>query len=491
MTDRYEFLALDLGAESGRGTLVTLEDGKVRTDQLHRFANRPVRLGPTLHWDFPFLFAEVTEAIRACADRGHAPVGMSVDTWGVDFGLLGPDGGLLGNPVNYRDARTEGIHDYSNKTMTVDEIFALTAYEPWAIASLFQLLAMQRDGSVLLGSAATFLNMSDLVHYFLTGRKVSEMSIANTSCIMGTDCKWSREIIERFSLPAGVFRELIEPATVLGPMTGDLIARTGMGEVPVIATCGHDTSSAVAAVPAEGDKWAFISCGTWSILGSLVDEPIPTPRCLELGFANEYTIRGWYLARNISGLWLVQGLRRKWDNSSDPWDYDRMTAEAGAAKSGPLLDVAHESLTSPADMEKALLALIGAGGQDLPDGRGQLVRCVLESLALEYNRRLDALGELIGYRPERVYMVGGGIANKLLCQFAADACGAVVHAGADECTSLGNALGQAVALGILGGPDQIRQVMRDSFPTTVYEPTDQSVWADKRGCYGQIVAAAE
>lgn len=489
MADRHEFLALDLGAESGRGILVTLEGGKVSMEQLHRFANRPVRLGETLHWDFPFLFAEVLATIGECARRGAKPAGISVDTWGVDFGLLGPRGELLGNPVNYRDARTDNIHEYSNRTMTVEEIFALTAYEPWAIASLFQLLAMQRDGSPLLDAAATFLNIPDLFQYFLTGRKVSEMSIANTSCVMGTDCQWCGEIIERFGLPAGMFPEMIEPATVLGPMRPSVIDQTGLGEVPVIATCGHDTSAAVAAVPAEGKNWAFISCGTWSILGSLVSEPVPTPRCLELGFTNEYTIGGWYLARNISGLWLVQQLRRKWDSAADPWDYDRMTAEAGAAAPGPLLDVADESLKAPADMEDALLALIRAAGPNVPDGRGQLVRCVLESLALEYNRRLDALGELIGRRSQRVYMVGGGIANKLLCQFAADACGAAVHAGADQCTSLGNALGQALALGILDDREQIRQVMRDSFPTTVYEPQDQSAWADKRGRYARVVGA--
>jgi rhamnulokinase len=489
MADKHHFLALDLGAESGRGILVTLDGTTVSMDELHRFPNTPVRLAGTLHWDFPFLFSQVLEAVAACARRGVAPEGISMDTWGVDFGLLGPAGELLANPVNYRDARTENIHDYANRTMTVSEIFAATAYEPWPIASLFQLLAMQRDGSPLLGIAETFLNMPDLFHYFLTRRAVSEMSIANTTNLMGTDGAWCEQIISRFGLPRKLFGELVQPATVLGELSDEAADQTDAPKVPVIATCGHDTSAAVAAVPAEGDHWAFLSCGTWSIFGSPIDRPVATPRCLQLGFTNEYTIGGWYLARNISGLWLVQGLRRKWDRPDKPWDYARMTQEAQAADAPALIDVADDSLMAPADMEEALLALCRKGGGAAPGARGELVRCVLESLALEYNRRLDALGELIGRRPQRVYMVGGGIANTLLCQLTADACGVPVHAGADQCTALGNGLAQALALGILKDPEDIREVMRNSFATTRYTPRDPSAWADKRKRYADLVGA--
>ncbi len=492
MTSVYHFLALDLGAESGRGEIVTLQDGKVTMEEIHRWPNRPVRLGPTLHWDFPFLFAEILTSLRTCAHKGVKLSGISVDTWGVDFGLLGPDGGLLGNPVHYRDSRTDGIHDYSNKLMPVDEIFRLTAYEPWAISSLFQLAAMKKASSPLLAAAETFLNMPDLLQYFLTGVKASERSIANTSNLMGTDGQWCKPIAKAFGLPEKMFSPLVEPATVLGPLRAQVREETGLGEVPVIATCGHDTSAAVAAVPAEGDNWAFLSCGTWSILGSLIAAPAAQKRCLELGFTNEYTIGGWYVARNISGLWLVQQLRRKWDRHDDKWDYVRMTADAAAATTTAetgLVNVADASLMSPADMEEALVALLAKGPKaSAAASRGQLVRLVLESLALEYNHRLDGLAELTGKRPGRVFMVGGGIANKLLCQFTADACGVPVAAGADQCTALGNALGQALALGILKSPDEIRQVMRASSPTTVYQPTNHAYWAAKRKQYAQVVA---
>lgn len=491
MTDVHKFLALDLGAESGRGIIVTLADGKVSMEEIHRFANRPVRLAGTLTWDFPFLFAEVLESLRQCASRGVQPLSISVDTWGVDFGLLDGRGQLLANPVHYRDSRTGNIHEYSNRFMSLDEIFAATAYEPWAISSLFQLLSMQRDNSPLLAAADSFLNMPDLFNYFLTSVRANDMSIVNTSNLMSTECDWAEDVIGRFSLPRRIFGRLVPPASVLGPLTGEVCDQTGIGsDVPVVVSAGHDTSAAVAAVPASGDDWAYISCGTWSILGTMIDSPISTPRCLELGFTNEYTIGSWYLARNILGLWLVQELRRKWNagGEGEDWSYDRLTAEASRAESGPLVDAADASLLAPEDMEAALLRLISRSGQAAPDGRGQLVRCALESLALEYNRRLDAVGQLTGHghRPRIVYMVGGGTANKLLCQLTADACGVQVYAGADQCTAMGNALGQALAMGILNSASDLREVMRASFELVSYTPRAPQVWADRRGRYRSL-----
>ena len=479
---------MDLGAESGRGVLVKLSGGRASMEEIHRWPNRPVRLGRTLHWDVPFLYAEVLEAIGKCAAGGIVPAGISVDTWGVDFGLLDSGGGLLGNPVHYRDSRTENIHEYSDPIMSREAVFAATAYEPWTISSLYQLLAMQRDGSGQLEAAARFLNMADLFHYFLTGVAVNERSAVNTGNLLATDGNWAESVIAGFALRREMFGRLVEPASVVGPLSAGVAEQTGMGaDVPVIATCGHDTSAVAAAVPASGENWAFISCGTWSILGALIDAPAATPRCLELGFTNQYTMGGWYIARNISGLWLVQELRRKWDSPEDPWDYDRMTAEARAAEPVALVDAAAAGLMAPADMEQALRDLIADSGQPQPAAPGQLVRCVLESLALEYASRLDSLAELTGQRAGAVYMVGGGIANTLLCQLTADACGLVVHAGADQCTAMGNALGQALAIGVLDSPQAIRQVMRQSFELTTYTPADdQQQWDRKRQQYRAV-----
>jgi len=485
MAEENRFLALDLGAESGRGILATLSGGVLRVEEIHRWPNRPVRLGKTLFWDFPYLFAEMLQAMRICAERGLELRGIGVDTWGVDFGLLSADDTLLGNPVHYRDGRTNGIHEYSDAIMSREDIFVETGYEPWAISSLFQLLSMRRDGAGLLEIAGSFLNMPDLFNFFLTGRKASERSIANTTNLLATDRQWSRGIIERFRLPE-IFGELIEPATVLGPLQPEVARATGLGEVPVIAVCGHDTSSALAAVPAKGDNWAFLSCGTWSILGCLVDNPVTTRQCLRRGCTNEYTLGGWYLARNIVGLWVVQELRRKWDTPADAWDYPRMTSEARQATHlASLVNMADESLLAPKDMEAALKKALAESGQRVPETPGQLVRCVLESLALEYAYGMDVIAELTGRQPNALYMVGGGVANHLLCRFTADACGMTVHAGVEQCTAMGNALCQARATGFLAD-DQLRQVVRDSFEVKTYQPRQSDLWKENREKYRKL-----
>jgi len=488
MEDRHQFLAIDLGAESGRAMLVTLAGGRVDLQEVHRWGNRPAVMAGTRYWDLPHLFNEIIEALKLCARRGLQLTSIGVDTWGVDFGLLDCTGRLVSLPVQYRDSRTEGIHEYSDPIMSRQEIFRRTGCEPWAIASLFQLLSMQRDGDRTLEIAETFLNMPDLVNYLLTGRPVSEKSIACTSGIMDVNGCWDAEIIRAFGLKPGMFGELVEPGTVLGPLSEDVRRQAEFPEIPVIAVTGHDTASAVAAIPADGDNWAFLSCGTWSILGAFLDAPVCTPQCLSLGFTNEYTYGGWFLARNISGLWLIQELLRKWNTPEDPWGYDRMTTEARASEFTGLVDVADPSLTAPADMQQALEALLTGSGQPLPKTRGQLVRCVLASLALEYNARLETITELTGRRFDALYMVGGGIANTLLCQFTADACAISVQAGAPQGTSLGNALVQAAAMGIIDSPSAIHAVMRQSTEITDYRPQTADLWARKRDDYAKLIS---
>jgi rhamnulokinase len=478
-------LAFDLGAESGRAVIINLDEQKVTMKQIHRFPNRPTPLAGTLYWDFHFLFAEILHALRICAEKNIKIDSIGVDTWGVDFGLLGHDGHLLASPVHYRDKRTDNIHQYSNQTLSTMDIFIETGCEPWQISSLFQLLAMKKNNSPLLQLAQTFLNMPDLVNYFLTGIKASEKSIVSTANLMATDGNWSRRIIDAFDLP-DIFHNLVEPATVLGPLSEQITAKADLKPVPVVATCGHDTSAVVAAVPATGKNWAFLSCGTWSILGKLCQKPVTPPEALKNGFTNEYTIGSWFIGRNILGLWLIQELRRKWNNSADPWDYDRMTKEAANAHTDALVDVNDNSLMAPPDMEKALLELLKKLKQPKPDSRGGLIHTVLQSLALDYACRLEMVNNLTKQPTDALYMVGGGVANKLLCQFTANACRIPVHAGVEQCTSLGNALTQAVALGQLTGPEQIRQIMRKSFNLTTYQPKNDAVWTEKLQKYKQL-----
>jgi rhamnulokinase len=491
MENVHHFLAIDLGAESGRAVQVTLDGDRADIREIHRWDNRPAILAGTHYWDLPGLFNEILAALSLCADQELQLTSIGVDTWGVDFGLLDHTGHLISLPVQYRDPRTEGIYHYSSPTMSRQEIFLRTGCEPWPIASLFQLLAMQRDGDRILDIAGTFLNMPDLFNYLLTGQSVNERSIACTSAMMNASGCWDEEIISTFGLSRSMFGPLVEPGTVLGALTDEVRRQTNMPEVPVIAVAGHDTASAAAAIPARGNDWAFLSCGTWSILGASLDEPICTPHCLKLGFTNEYTYGGWFLARNISGLWLVQELRRKWNSPADLWDYDRMTDEARGEESAEysgLINVADPSLTTPADMQQAIEALLAGSDQPLPKTRGQLLRCVLTSLALEYNTRLEAIVELTGRKFDSLYMVGGGIANTLLCQLTADACGITVRAGAPQGTAMGNALIQAAALKIIDGPDAIRTVMRASTEITDYRSQTTDQWTQKRTDYAKLIA---
>jgi rhamnulokinase len=261
-----------------------------------------------------------------------------------------------------------------------------------------------------------------------------------------------------------------------------------MANVPVIATCSHDTAAVAAAVPASGDNWAFISSGTWSILGRLRSEPVTNPEFLENGFSNEYTLGGWFLCRNIIGLWLIQELYRKWDTAADPWSYNRMMEKASQAKSGPIINVADKCLLAPDDMEESLLDLAHRLQQPLPDSRGELIRCVLESLALEYAYRLELICALSKESVDSLFLVGGGSANKLLCQLTANACRIPVYAGTQQCTSLGNALTQAYALDIIKEPGEIRRIMRNSFELATYEPMESSFWTDKLGQYKLLTA---
>ena len=471
MADTYHFLAMDFGASSGRGELVTLCDDRVTLEEVHRFDNGPVRLGGTMYWDFPYLFSQIVQTLKVIARRGIRIHGIGVDTWGVDFGLLGKDGKLLGNPVHYRDGRTENIHDYAKAMMSQEEVFAATAMEPWAIGSLYQLLAMQRDESPILKAADKLLWMADLFRYFLCGEPMGELSLAQTSSIIGTNRRVCSDLLKRFKLKRKIFPKLLRPPAVQGDLLPEIRDEAGLTyDVPIIATAGHDTAAAVAAVPAKGRDWAFLSCGTWSIIGRLIKQAVATPEALAKGYSSECTIGSWFTCKNISGLWPVQELRRKWNTREDPWSFDRMMVEASAAETDATFDVGDSSLTAPPDMETAIKALVTKDGQPMPATRGELVRIALESLAAEYAKSLDDLATLTGERPKALYMVGGGIKDTLLCQLTANACNIVVHAGVDECTAVGNGLGQALALGILSTKNDIRRIARDSFEMTTYKP---------------------
>lgn len=468
----HTYLAMDFGASSGRAEIVRLTDGQITLEEIHRFENRPVRLNGRLYWDFPYLFGETLAALRICREQGIQIDSIGVDTWGVDFGLLDRAGRLVSNPVHYRDSRTEDIHLYSDSIVTRDKIFETTGCEPWAISSLFQLLAMQKENDPALDSAVHFLNMPDLFNYFLTGRRCSEKSIVSTGNLMTADGRWAIDLLKKFNLP-NLFSELIEPGETVGYLQEAIQESTGLrGEIPVIAACGHDTAAVAAAVPAEagGNDWAFISCGTWSILGALTDQPITQPDFLKAGFSNEYTLGGWFSCANITGLWIVQELRRQWNTAEVPCTFAQLEQEAKSSKYQGLIEVSDSRFMAPANMEETVREALIQNGEAVPKTRGDLVRCVYRSLAREYAAKLADLSQHTGRTFDRLYLVGGGAQSKLLCQFTADACGLTIDAGVDQCTALGNALTQAVALGHLADAEAARETVRNSFHLDRYRP---------------------
>jgi len=374
------FLALDLGAESGRGVLGTLDAGKLELREIGRFANGPVRVLGSLHWDALDIWRQIEHILGACAADG-ALDGIGVDTWGVDFALLGSDGELLANPYHYRDARTTGMFEAAFSLVPRQEIFRRTGIQFMEINTLYQLLAMARAQSPALAAARRLLMMPDLFHYWLTGEAAGEFTISTTSqCYDPRAGDWARDMLERMGIPATILPDIIQPGAVLGPLAQAVAEETGASGT-VIAPASHDTASAVAAVPAAGDDWCYISSGTWSLMGVETPDPVITDAALRYNFTNEGGVAGTYrFLKNIGGLWLVQESRRTWEREGRAMSYDQLAALAGAAK--PLVSIVepdHPSFLHPGDMPARIRRFCRDTGQPEPSDIGPLVRCVLES----------------------------------------------------------------------------------------------------------------
>lgn len=470
-----KFAAVDLGAESGR-VLVGFFDGeRVRLEEAHRFPNVPVRVLDTLHWDVLRLWQDIQDGLaRAVAAHGADFGGVGVDTWGVDFALLDANDALLGNPVHYRDRRTEGMMDATFKLVPRRQVFDATGLQFLPFNTLFQVMALKTQGSPQLQTARTMLLIPDLLHFWLTGNKASEYTIASTSQMLDARARnWHEDLLRRLSLPTRILPGIVEPGTVLAQLRDTVAVQTGLaGDTPVISPGSHDTASAVVAVPAEGDNWAYLSSGTWSLMGIELPQPLINDRVADLNFTNEggvgHTIR---FLKNIAGLWLVQECRRTWLRSGEEYSYDDLTQRASAAP--PLqsfVEPDDPTFLAPADMPAAIREYCQRTGQTPPDGVAATVRCCLESLALKYRFTLERLEELRGSPLTVLHIVGGGTQNKLLSRLTADCIQRPVVTGPVEATATGNILVQAMACGALGSVADIRQVVRRSFELETFEP---------------------
>jgi rhamnulokinase len=490
MAAAKKLLAFDLGAESGRGILGLFDGQRLQLEVIHRFANGPVRTLDTLHWDVLRLYTEMTAALRRCATERGGVDALGVDTWGVDFALLGRGGTLLGNPRHYRDPHTETIMDVAFQRVPRLEIFRHTGIQFMRFNSLFQLLALQRDRSPLLDVAETLLFIPDLFHYLFTGVKVNELTDASTSQMYDPSTRgWAYGLIKKFDLPTHILADIVAPGSVLGPLRSSVAVETGQCRMPVIAPASHDTGSAVAAVPAQGTSWAYISSGTWSLMGAELPAPLINEKAITYNFTNEGGVGGTTrFLKNIMGLWLVQECRRDWERRGQSYSYDELTrlAEATPPFAG-LVDPDDVSFILPPSMPAALADFCRRTGQPAPTEPGPVVRCALESLALRYRWVLERLEEIIGRPLDVVHVVGGGSQNELLCQFTADACNRPVLAGPVEATAIGNVLVQALGLGLLGSLADAREVVRRSFGVRTYAPQNAGQWQEPYGRFLELI----
>ncbi len=477
------YLAVDLGAESGRVMAGSFDGSRVSLQQMHRFPNGPVRMGSTLRWNLVGLWSEIQNGLREAAARiGPNIASVGVDTWGVDFVLMNRNNELLGQPWNYRDGRTEGMLQKAFQRVSRAEIFAQTGLQFMQINSLYQLLAMCERDPELLALAERFLMVPDFFHWCLCGSRVVEFTNATTSQMLNATTRtWAVDMLRKFDLPTSMFPEVVSPGTQLGTLRKDVADATGLGRLQVIAPATHDTAAAVAAIPTTNTgraDWAYISSGTWSLMGVEVQNAILTDKALQYNVTNEGGIDGTYrLLKNIMGLWLVQRCKLAFEQRGRHLDYAALTGLATeAAPFRSLIDPDRAEFLGPPDMADAIAAECRRTNQPVPETEGQFVRCALESLALKYRMVLGWLEELTQVRVEMIHIVGGGTQNHLLNQFTADACGRPVFTGPVEATALGNVLIQARASGDLSSLAEIRDVVRNSESITQYSPKHTESW---------------
>ncbi len=477
---QQRFLALDLGAESGRAVAGLLADGRLELRELHRFPNGPVRVVDHLHWDLLGLLRGVLQGLRAYAGAyGPEVDGLGTDTWGVDFGLLGRGGVLLGHPVHYRDARTEGVPQRLFRKVPRREVYRRTGIQIMPINTLYQLYAMVEARDPLLEVAERLLFMPDLINYLLTGTAVSEYTIASTSQLYDmAGHAWATDLMDKAGLPARILPEVVAPGSVVGTLLDGLCAEVGLKSPIVLAPAGHDTAAAVAAVPGAGEGWCYLSSGTWSLLGVELAAPIINEQSRAANFTNEGGVDGTIrFLKNIAGLWIVQELRRAWVREGADLDYARLVDLAErAAPLATLVDPNHAPFLAPGDMPGKIERFCTQAGEPVPGDRGAFVRAVLESLALEYRRAIEGLEVLTGRAIEAVHVVGGGAQNRLLNRFTADATGRIVYAGPVEATAAGNVLMQAVGVGAVGSLAEAREIVRNSFEVETFEPGESAPW---------------
>ena len=473
MNDSKTYLAVDFGGGSGRVMAGEVNNGTLTLNEVHRFGNRQIYLGNHVYWDFPALFQDMKDGLRKAAQQYSNIVSIGIDTWGVDFALVDKQGNLLGNPVCYRDKRTDKMPERFFEKANVSEHYALTGTQVMPINTLFQLLSMKFAADVRLDCAEHLLFMPDLFSFYLTGVANSEYSIASTSEMLNARKKnWDDALISGLELNRKLFCDIVMPGEVRGRLKEDVARELGLTDTAVVAVGSHDTASAVMAVPTpKGENAAWLSSGTWSLLGVSLSEPILSEEARLANFTNEGGADGGIcFLRNITGLWILQQLIKEWSERGETTDYAILIEEAEKAASIGLIDVDAEDFQAPKSMENAIAEYSEKHFGITPNGRGEIVRLVLESLAATYAKAIAGLNALLPNPLEKLYIIGGGSKNGLLNQLTANATGIPVEAGPVEATAIGNILVQAKAMGDVSSDDELNDIVRRSATTTTYLP---------------------
>ncbi len=474
MSMKVAYLSIDFGANSGRVIVGYFHQDELIIDEIHRFKNRSVKMGNHLYWDFLYLFEEMKIGMRLATQKGYSIKSIGIDTWGVDFGLIDKDGNLLGNPVSHRDDRTIGLTKELFTQIDETAHYQETGIQVMEINTLYQLYSMVKSDSTLLKVADKLLFMPDLFSYFLTGVANNEYCIASTSELLNVHQKdWSVSLINHLNLPAHLFGEIIHPGTVRGQLKPEVAAETGLDpNTDVVAVASHDTASAVLAIPSDKKQVAFISSGTWSLIGAIVNEPIVSEKARQAQYTNEGGFESIRFLKNITGLWILQMLMKEWSADGTTLTYDEILNEAATANFDTIIDVNDASFINPVNMQQAVIDYCSTHQLKEPSNRGEFVRCVLESLAAEYLKAFKNLQELVPEPITELHVIGGGSQNGLLNQLTANKLGIPVIAGPVEATAIGNILVQGLTNNEYESIDEMKGILKKCISTKVFTPSN-------------------
>ena len=474
----YKVLAIDFGASSGRAIIGNFKNNKIELEEIHRFSNDPVKLNKTLYWDFLRLVFEIKQSIIKSKKYGEIK-SMAIDTWGVDFGLIDKFGNLIQNPIHYRDERTNHILEKVFEKIDKNLLYKITGNQIMHINTAFQLFALKNENPEIFEKVDKILLMPDLFNYFFTGEKKSEISIASTTQLFDMNKKeWAKEIFEKLELDYKFFPSIIKSGEILAPIKKDIQEELNIHKFNIISISSHDTQSAVVAVPTQEENFVFLSCGTWSLMGTELEKPIINEKSSQYNITNEigYENKVIFL-KNIIGLWLIQESKRQWEKEGKEYNFSEIEKMAEIAEPFKFfINPDDEIFVSSGNMPQKIKKYCQEKFGEIPENIGEIARAINESLAFKYKRSLMEIENCTGKKYDKIYMIGGGVQSKMLCQMTANACGCTVFAGAKEATVFGNVAIQLIANGKIKNLKEARKIIKDSEEIKIYKPKDTEIW---------------